>query len=187
MGVRGSAFASRALRYVAANHSSFILFYHGPHCHSRLHRIHGRRVINRSPASGREITTLTSRYGSPQASVHPSLAGRLDLVVTEDLGSIAASRADCVFSCLPHGLTATVALQLLAAGSRVTDFAGGLSARRRGHTGTAVRRASRPRQSRWQKWCMVCRNCFASRLSRRNWSPIPAVIPRRRFCRSRRY
>ncbi len=71
-----------------------------------------------------EITTLTSRQeGSPHvASVHPSLAGRLDLRL-EDLGSIAvASRADCVFSCLPHGLTATVAPQLVAAGARVIDF-----------------------------------------------------------------
>lgn len=71
-----------------------------------------------------EITTVTSRQeGSPHiASVHPSLAGRLDLRL-EDLGPVAvASRADCVFCCLPHGVTASAVPQLLAAGCRVIDL-----------------------------------------------------------------
>lgn len=71
-----------------------------------------------------EITTVTSRQeGNPHiASVHPSLTGRIDLAL-EDLGAIAvASRAECVFSCLPHGASATVIPHLLAAGARVVDF-----------------------------------------------------------------
>ena len=71
-----------------------------------------------------EITTLTSRQeGSPHvASVHPALAGRLDLKL-EDLGPIAvASRAECVFSCLPHGVTAGLVPHLLEAGARIVDF-----------------------------------------------------------------
>ena len=71
-----------------------------------------------------EITALTSRQeGNPHVgSVHPSLLGRLDLRL-EDLGAIAvASRADCVFSCLPHGVTATVVPHLLPAGAKVVDF-----------------------------------------------------------------
>lgn len=71
-----------------------------------------------------EITALTSRQeGSPHvASVHPSLAGRLNLKL-EDIGAIAvASRADCVFCCLPHGVAATVAPHLVAAGVKVIDF-----------------------------------------------------------------
>ena len=71
-----------------------------------------------------EITTVTSRQeGTPHiASVHPSLTGRIDLAL-EDLGPVAvASRAECVFSCLPHGASATVVPQLLAAGTRVVDF-----------------------------------------------------------------
>jgi N-acetyl-gamma-glutamyl-phosphate reductase len=71
-----------------------------------------------------EITTLTSRQeGNPHvASVHPALNGRLDLRL-EDLGSIAvASRADCVFSCLPHGVTASLVPNLLAAGVKIVDF-----------------------------------------------------------------
>lgn len=71
-----------------------------------------------------EITALTSRQeGSPHVgSVHPSLVGRIDLRL-EDLGATAvASRAECVFSCLPHGASATMASQLLGAGARVVDF-----------------------------------------------------------------
>jgi N-acetyl-gamma-glutamyl-phosphate reductase len=71
-----------------------------------------------------EIATITSRQeGSPHiGDVHPSLWGRLD-VRCEDLGPIAvAQRAECVFSCLPHGVTAELVPHLLEAGARVIDF-----------------------------------------------------------------
>jgi N-acetyl-gamma-glutamyl-phosphate reductase len=71
-----------------------------------------------------EITTLTSRQeGNPHVgAVHPALLGRLDLRL-EDLGPAAvASRAECVFSCLPHGVTATIVPHLLSAGAKVIDF-----------------------------------------------------------------
>lgn len=71
-----------------------------------------------------EITTLTSRQeGNPHVgSVHPSLLGRLDLRL-EDLSPTAvAARADCVFSCLPHGVTAAVVPQYLETGVKLVDF-----------------------------------------------------------------
>ncbi len=71
-----------------------------------------------------EITTVTSRQeNNPHiAMVHPTLAGRIDLKL-EDLGPIAvASRAECVFSCLPHGVSHTIVPHLLDAGARVVDF-----------------------------------------------------------------
>jgi N-acetyl-gamma-glutamyl-phosphate reductase len=71
-----------------------------------------------------EITALTSRQeGSPAiGAVHPQLAGRLDMR-TEDLNSaVVADRADCVFSCLPHGASAAAVRELLDAGCRVVDF-----------------------------------------------------------------
>jgi len=71
-----------------------------------------------------EITTVTSRQdGNPHlAMVHPSLAGRVD-IRCEDLGPVAvASRADCVFSCLPHGVTTEIVPHLTRAGARVVDF-----------------------------------------------------------------
>jgi N-acetyl-gamma-glutamyl-phosphate reductase len=71
-----------------------------------------------------EITVATSRQeGNPHiASVHPSLAGRIDLRL-EDIGPIAAaSRADCVFCCLPHGITTTHVPQLLQTHAKVIDL-----------------------------------------------------------------
>ncbi len=71
-----------------------------------------------------EITALTSRQegNPPIAAVHPQLAGRIDLTL-ENLGPIqVAARAECIFSCLPHGASATVVAQLLEAERRVIDF-----------------------------------------------------------------
>ena len=80
------------------------------------------KILIRHPEA--QITTVTSRQeGNPHiAMVHPSLAGRIDLAC-EDLGPAAvAARAECVFTCLPHGVTATIVPHLLAAGARVIDF-----------------------------------------------------------------
>jgi N-acetyl-gamma-glutamyl-phosphate reductase len=71
-----------------------------------------------------EITALTSRQeGRPHVgTVHPQLAGRLDLHL-EDLGPRdVAARADCVFSCLPHAASADAVATLLDASARVIDF-----------------------------------------------------------------
>lgn len=71
-----------------------------------------------------EITTITSRQeGNPHiAMVHPALAGRIDLRC-DDLGPEAvANRCECVFSCLPHGVTSNLVPHLLEAGARVVDF-----------------------------------------------------------------
>ena len=71
-----------------------------------------------------EIAALTSRQeGSPHvAAVHPQLAGRLDMRLEDLEPNQVAARCDCVFSCLPHGASATVVRQLLEAGKRVIDF-----------------------------------------------------------------
>ncbi|HTQ38092.1 MAG TPA: N-acetyl-gamma-glutamyl-phosphate reductase [Pirellulales bacterium] len=71
-----------------------------------------------------EITTLTSRQeGSPHiGAVHPSLWGRLDLKLEERSPAAVTARADCVFSCLPHGVTASLVPQLLEGKVKVIDF-----------------------------------------------------------------
>ena len=71
-----------------------------------------------------EIVAATSRQeGSPPlASVHPSLTGRTNLKLEDLAPAAVAERAECVFSCLPHGVTASLVPQLLAAGCRVVDF-----------------------------------------------------------------
>jgi N-acetyl-gamma-glutamyl-phosphate reductase len=81
------------------------------------------KLLLRHPEA--DITTVTSRQaGSPSlASIHPSLAARTNLRL-EDLGPVAvAARAECVFSCLPHGVTASLVPHLLATGRcRVIDL-----------------------------------------------------------------
>lgn len=71
-----------------------------------------------------EIAAVTSRQEGnlPLASVHPSLAKRVNLRLEDlELAAVAA-RAQCVFSCLPHGVTASLVPTLLAAKCRVVDF-----------------------------------------------------------------
>lgn len=81
------------------------------------------KLLLRHPEA--EITTVTSRQegNPPLAAVHPALSGRTNLRL-EDLGPVAvAARAECVFSCLPHGVTASLVPQLLATGRcRIIDL-----------------------------------------------------------------
>ncbi len=71
-----------------------------------------------------EITALTSRNeDNPHvASVHPQLAGRIDQQMVDLSPAEIATRADVAFSCLPHGVTASLVPKLLAAGMRVVDL-----------------------------------------------------------------
>lgn len=80
------------------------------------------KLLLRHP--GAKITALTSRQeGRPTvASIHPSLAGRLDLCLEDLSPDAVAERCDCVFSCLPHAASAEWCQQLLARNVRVIDF-----------------------------------------------------------------
>ncbi|MGE0606147.1 MAG: N-acetyl-gamma-glutamyl-phosphate reductase [Pirellulales bacterium] len=80
------------------------------------------KILLRHPHA--RITVATSRQeGSPPlGTVHPALAGRIDLRC-EDLGPAeVAKRAECIFTCLPHGVTTSIVPQLLDAGVRVIDL-----------------------------------------------------------------
>ncbi|MBM4003095.1 MAG: N-acetyl-gamma-glutamyl-phosphate reductase [Planctomycetes bacterium] len=80
------------------------------------------RILLRHPQA--TITALTSRQnGNPHVSqVHPQLASRIDLRLEDLSVGTLAERCDCVFSCLPHGASAAVVPDLLAANLRVVDF-----------------------------------------------------------------
>ncbi len=80
------------------------------------------KILLRHP--GAEIVAVTSRQeGQPAvASIHPSLLGRIDLRLEDLSPAEVAARAECVFSCLPHGASASVIPLLLDAGARVVDF-----------------------------------------------------------------
>src|SRR3954469_20973963 len=80
------------------------------------------KLLLRHP--GAKIEVLTSRQeGRPHvSSVHPSLTGRVDLVL-EDIGpETVAERCECAFLCLPHAASAESAKALLARNVRVIDF-----------------------------------------------------------------
>jgi N-acetyl-gamma-glutamyl-phosphate reductase len=80
------------------------------------------KILLRHPEA--EITALTSRSeGNPHvASVHPQLAGRMDLSMADLTPAEIAARADFAFSCLPHGITSSLVPKLLDAGLRVVDL-----------------------------------------------------------------
>ena len=80
------------------------------------------KILLRHP--GAEIVAVTSRQEGnvPVAMVHPSLTNRLDLNLENLEPSQVAARAECVFSCLPHGASAAVVPALLDGGCRVVDF-----------------------------------------------------------------
>ena len=80
------------------------------------------KILLRHPEA--EIVAVTSRQEGqpPIAMIHPSLTGRLDLRLEDLSPAEVAARAECVFSCLPHGASASVIPHLLDAGARVVDF-----------------------------------------------------------------
>jgi len=80
------------------------------------------KILLRHPEA--EIVAVTSRQeGQPHiAMIHPALTGRVDLRLEDLSPAEVAARAECVFSCLPHGASAAVIPALLDAGRRVVDF-----------------------------------------------------------------
>src|SRR5437870_3254605 len=80
------------------------------------------KLLLRHPEA--EITALTSRQdGSPPIwSIHPSLTRRIDVPLEDLSPAQVTARTDCIFSCLPHGVSATIVPELLAGGARVIDF-----------------------------------------------------------------
>ena len=79
-------------------------------------------ILLRHPEA--ELTALTTRQEDRPsvASVHPSLEGRVDMVLENLSPEEVADRADCVFSCLPHAASASVIPAYLDAGCKVVDF-----------------------------------------------------------------
>jgi N-acetyl-gamma-glutamyl-phosphate reductase len=80
------------------------------------------KILLRHPEA--KIVAVTSRQeGSPPIStVHPSLVGRLELPLEDLSPEEVGTRAECVFSCLPHCASAELIPQVLAAGAKVIDF-----------------------------------------------------------------
>jgi len=79
------------------------------------------KILLRHPQA--TITALTSREEKrPVGDVHQSLAGRLDLSLENLTPQEIATRAECVFCCLPHTASAKVVPELLLHGAKVIDL-----------------------------------------------------------------
>lgn len=81
------------------------------------------KILLRHPFT--KITAIVSRAeGTPKiADVHPSLLGRIDMTC-EAYDPVALKRrgVDCVFGCLPHGVSAEAIKPLMELGIRVVDL-----------------------------------------------------------------
>ena len=80
------------------------------------------KILLRHPEAEIEVVTSRQEGQPPIAMIHPSLTGRLDLRLEDISPAEVAARSQCVFSCLPHGASASVIMPLLEAGVRVIDF-----------------------------------------------------------------
>lgn len=71
-----------------------------------------------------QIVAATSRQadGSMIADMHPSLVRKLRLPVEDLSPSQIAERCDVALTCLPHGASANIIMELLNAGCRVIDL-----------------------------------------------------------------
>ncbi len=81
------------------------------------------RILLRHPAA--EVVAVTSRQeGTPLvAESHPSLAGRIQLRMEPlDPDRLRSRGVECVFGCLPHGVSMSTVPALLERGLRVIDL-----------------------------------------------------------------
>jgi N-acetyl-gamma-glutamyl-phosphate reductase len=80
------------------------------------------RLLLSHPQASLVAATSRSDAGKSLAEIHPSLAGRTDLVIESLDPASLAERCDVVMCCLPHGASAETVRQLVEAGLRVVDF-----------------------------------------------------------------
>ncbi len=79
------------------------------------------KILLRHP--GAEIVAVTDLQEGPAvSSIHPALTDRLDLCLENLSPQEVAERAECVFGCLPHGVSASFVPHFLASGTRLVDF-----------------------------------------------------------------
>src|SRR5262245_31673772 len=84
------------------------------------------KILLRHPHA--EIVAVTTRQeakeGTPfVAHLHPSLRGRIDLRCEAfDVDRVVARGGECIFGCLPHGVSMSTIPALLERGIRVIDL-----------------------------------------------------------------
>lgn len=79
-------------------------------------------ILLRHPEAEVTVATSRSEAGQQIGDVHPVLAGRMSLAITEYDAAKVAQNCDVAMCCLPHGASAETVRQLVEAGVRVIDF-----------------------------------------------------------------
>jgi N-acetyl-gamma-glutamyl-phosphate reductase len=80
------------------------------------------RILQQHPQARLVAATGRAEVGQSLSSVHPTLAGRCDVVIEELDPSGLAKRCDVAMCCLPHAASAATVHQLVNEGMRVIDF-----------------------------------------------------------------
>lgn len=79
-------------------------------------------ILLRHPEAEVTVATSRSEAGQPIGNVHPILAGRMSLEITDYDANRVAQGCDVAMCCLPHGASAETVRQLVQSGVRVIDF-----------------------------------------------------------------
>ncbi len=79
-------------------------------------------ILLRHPEAEVTVATSRSEAGHQVGDVHPVLAGRMSLAITQYDAAKVAQNCDVAMCCLPHGASAETVRQLVEAGVRVIDF-----------------------------------------------------------------
>ena len=80
------------------------------------------KILLRHPEVTLVAATSRQEGSTPVSSVHPSLVGRVDLLLEDLTPEEVGRRADCVVGCLPHCASAEILPRVLASGVKVVDF-----------------------------------------------------------------
>ncbi len=79
-------------------------------------------ILMRHPQAEVTLATSRSEAGQQIGDVHPILAGRMSVAITDYEVAEVARNCDLAMCCLPHGASAETVRQLVQAGVRVIDF-----------------------------------------------------------------
>jgi N-acetyl-gamma-glutamyl-phosphate reductase len=79
-------------------------------------------LLLRHPQARVTVATSRSEAGQGISEIHPILAGRIDLAITQYDVAQVKENCDLAMCCLPHGASAETVRELIAAGVRVIDF-----------------------------------------------------------------
>ena len=123
-----------------------------------------------------ELSCVTSRQnaGEEIAAVFPSLLERISLVCDPMDVDLIGSKAEVIFTALPHQTAMEVVPAFLDQGKKVVDLSADYRLRDACRLRGLVPEAYQPPPA-CQRRCTACRNFTATRSAMPGWSPTPAA------------